>query len=87
MKAGDQIKVKRSSGEMEDDWYCWTDFDLPVVNKTSGFVAPEMTDIRVLVIKPYGDFTIEDVRNPDVPESEFYKKSVPLSMLMEWQKS
>jgi len=80
MKAGDKIIVQRSSGEMENDWYFWTNWREP--SNVSAFTAPEC--ISVLVVKPLAPFTAEDIRSN--PEVSYLSKSVSWADVLEWNR-
>ena len=83
ISAGDEVKVKRTSGEIENDWYLWTDMSDSSKGVTE-FTAPEM--IKVMVLKPIDGFTKDDVLDPSIPNSTYIYKHVAWTDLLEWNK-
>lgn len=77
--AGSRVTVHRTSGDIEDDWYLWTDMSL--ASESMAFSAPEV--ILVMVIKPNPHVDLADILSGE--SGEYIAKKVPLSTLMSWQ--
>lgn len=79
MKAGTRIKVQRTSGVIEDDWYFWTNMSDESRGVTA-YIAPEQ--IACLVIK------MMDGSEPVPMDNEFprLEKWIPYTELIELNK-
>lgn len=80
--AGDRITVVRSNGDIEHDWYLWTDMDQLRSGPSFAFTAPEMIGLRA--IKPTNGESVAEMLAPG-NNIQYIEKRITLTELLTWQ--
>lgn len=80
--AGDRVTVVRSNGDIEHDWYLWTDMDMLRADRSFAFTAPEL--IGLMVLKITDGSTVQELLTPG-NQVAWMGKKINLSQLIQWQ--